>query len=131
MTRADAAPQLLRAGIVRRPHGVRGGVRVESLGDDPRRFRAGLVLVEEESGETLTVRTARAVAGNEVLLSFKGIDTPEGVQRLRGRYLCVRADEARRLGRDEWFVWQLVGLEAVDGAGAVIGTVADVGAGTF
>jgi 16S rRNA processing protein RimM len=130
MTMADAPPQLLRAAVVRRAHGVRGGVRVESLGDDPRRFRSGLVVVVEETGEELVVRSARVVAGNEVLLALKGIDTPEAVARLRGQYLCVRSEDARSLGADEWFVWQLVGLEAIDAGGTVIGTVSDVEPGT-
>lgn len=130
MSMTDAPPQLLRAAVVRRVHGVRGGVRVEVLGDDPGRFRAGLRVVVESTGEELVVRSARVVAGAEALLAFKGIDTPEAAQRLRGDYLCVRPQDARSLGDAEWFVWQLVGLEAVDSAGQSIGTVTDVEPGT-
>ena len=126
----EASPQLIRAAVVRRAHGVHGSVRAESLGDDPARFRAGLHLIGESSGEELVVRSAHTVAGREVLLAFSGIDTPEAAARLRGEYLCVRRQDARPLGADEWFVWQLIGLRAEDTQGRDLGTVEEVEPGS-
>lgn len=125
MTRS-AAPSLLRAALVQRVHGVRGAVKAESLGDDPGRFHAAMELVVESSGERLTVRSVSALTGRELLMSFHGIETPEAAQRLRGAYLCVEPAAARPLGDEEWFVWQLVGLTAVDTEGTVIGEVTEV-----
>ncbi|MGH9464865.1 MAG: ribosome maturation factor RimM, partial [Thermoanaerobaculia bacterium] len=36
-----AAPQLILVGVVRRAHGVRGEILIESLSDVPGRFAAG------------------------------------------------------------------------------------------
>jgi 16S rRNA processing protein RimM len=122
-------PALLRAARVRRPHGVLGEVRVESLGGDARRFRRGVAVVVEEGGRALTVRSARGLPDGDLLLGFAGVDTPEAAALLRGAYLCVEPARARRLPPGEWFVWQLVGLAAVDAEERSIGTVADVEAG--
>jgi 16S rRNA processing protein RimM len=122
-------PALLRAARVRRPHGVRGELSVESLGGDAGRFRRGVKLTVEQTGSILTVRSARNVAGGELLVSFAEIDTPEAAAPLRGAYLCVAPQAVRHLLPGEWFVWQLVGLAAVDGDGHALGEVTDVEAG--
>ncbi|MGP8160433.1 MAG: ribosome maturation factor RimM [Candidatus Dormibacteria bacterium] len=125
----DGRPALLRAARVRRPHGVLGEVRAESLGGDARRFRRGVRVTVEGTGRALTLRSARGLGDGDLLLAFAGIDTPEAAAPLRGAYLCVEPQRARRLPPGEWFVWQLVGLAAVDPEGRPLGVVADVEAG--
>jgi 16S rRNA processing protein RimM len=121
--------RLIRAAMVRRPHGVRGEVRVEALGGDARRFQRGLRLTTEDGSRTLTVRSARQLGDGDLLLGFAGIATPEAAAPLRGAYLCVPEEGARQLPPGEWFVWQLVGMRAVDTEGREIGTVRDVESG--
>jgi 16S rRNA processing protein RimM len=135
---------LIRTARVRRPHGVAGEVRVESLGGDARRFRRGLRLSVEAAPrsapaaairagalpERLTVRSARALGDGDLLLSFMEIGTPEAAGHLRGCYLSVPVEGARCLAGGEWFVWQLVGLAAVDAGGAPLGRVSDVESGS-
>lgn len=121
-----AAPPLLRVAHVRRVHGLRGEVRVQSLGGDARRFRTGTRVVSEAGGRTLTVRSARALDGDELLLSFDELPTREEAAGISGDYLCVSPGAARPLGADEWFVWQLVGLRARSVEGDDLGTVRDV-----
>ena len=67
--------------------------------------------------------------GGDILLAFDGVDTPEAAGLLRGAYLCVEPERARHLPAGEWFVWQLVGLAAVDAEGNGVGVVSDVEAG--
>ncbi|HEX6493109.1 MAG TPA: ribosome maturation factor RimM [Candidatus Dormibacteraeota bacterium] len=127
MTRpADASPPLLRAAHVRRPHGVRGELRVEPLGGDAARFVVGLRLRVETGERTLVVSGARPTGDGDVLLSLEGVTSREAADLLRDVYLCVEAGDARSLGDDEWFVHQLVGLRAVTPEGATVGAVEDV-----
>jgi 16S rRNA processing protein RimM len=127
MTRPpDAPPPLLRAAHVRRPHGLRGELRVEPLGGDAARFEGGLRLRVETGGRTLVVSAARPAGDGDVLLSLEGITTREAADALRDAYLCVEAGDARGLGADEWFVHQLVGLRAVTLEGEPLGAVEDV-----
>jgi 16S rRNA processing protein RimM len=117
---------MLRAALVRGVHGVHGELRVEALGGDLGRFRAGMRLRVEDGGRELRVRSARAGREGSVLLSVGGVDTPEEAKELRGAYLCVDASAARPLDDDEWFVWQLIGMQCVSVDGAPLGTIVDV-----
>ena len=123
------APAKLRAAQVLRAHGVRGEVRAEPIGGDPSRFKPGTRLETEDGARALTVRTSRPGPGNAVLLGFDEITSPTDAALLRGVYLCVDVDAARPLPKDEWFVWQLVGLRVLDTSGAEVGVVDDVESG--
>src|SRR5205823_8536135 len=123
---ADATPPLLRAAHVRRPHGVRGELRVEPLGGDSARFEAGLRLRVEPGGGCLVVSGARPAGDGDVLLTLEGVASREAADALRDAYLCVEAVDARALGAEEWFVHQLVGLRAVTPEGEPVGVVEDV-----
>ncbi len=121
-----AAPERLRALHVRRPHGVRGELRCESLGGDASRFTPGMTL-HGEGGEAYTVVAARPVAGGDVLLALEQVTSRNDAESMRNAYLCVDREAARSLGDDEWFDWQLVGMRVVSsGDGAELGTVRDV-----
>lgn len=121
-----APPVVLRAALVRGVHGVHGELRVEPLGGDASRFGTGTRLRVEDGGRELRVRSARASRDGSVLLSVGGVDTPEQAKELRGAYLCVDATAARQLEDDEWFVWQLIGMQCVSVDGAPLGTIVDV-----
>jgi 16S rRNA processing protein RimM len=121
-----AAPPLVRVAHVRRPHGVRGEVRVQALGGDARRFAPGTVLLRERDGQVLTIGAARPLDGDEVLLTFRELPTREDAAGLTGDYLCVEPSRTRHLPADEWFVWQLIGLRAVCPDGEELGLVQDV-----
>jgi 16S rRNA processing protein RimM len=111
---------------VRRAHGVRGEVRVQTLGGDLARFAAGTRLLGERDRRQLTIRSSRPLDGDEILLTFDELPSREQVAALSGDYLCVERSQARVLPDDEWFVWQLVGLRAVTDEGEVLGVVRDV-----
>jgi 16S rRNA processing protein RimM len=111
---------------VRRVHGVRGEVRVQTLGGDLGRFAPGTSLLAERTRRAVTVLSSRPLDGDEMLLSFEELPTREEVAPLRGDYLCVEPARARALGADEWFVWQLIGLRAVTAEGEDLGRVGDV-----
>lgn len=124
------APARVRVAHVLRPHGVRGDVRVEPLGGDADRFTPGMRVHVAWGGagataRTLVVRSARA-HGAHLLIGFEGIDAPEHAAALRGAYLSVDRSAVRVLPPGEWFVWQIVGMEARDIDGRPLGTVTDV-----
>lgn len=121
-----AAPALLRVAHVRRVHGVRGEVRVQMLGGDRGRFSPGTGLLGEREHRRLTVASSRSLDGDEILLAFEELSSREAAAALTGEYLCVERSQARALGDDEWFIWQLVGLRAVSAAGEDLGVVRDV-----
>ena len=120
------AGAVLRAAFVRRPHGVRGALRVEPLGGDASRFAVGLTLVTDAGGRDVTVRAARPLPDGDMLLELEGVDDRNAAEALRGAYLCVPEAARRPLGEGEWFVYELVGLTARTPDGEDHGVVIDV-----
>lgn len=112
-------------GTIGRAHGLRGEVSVHVHTDEPeRRFTPGASL--RVGDRPRTVASARWHSGT-LLLGLEGVTDRTAAEALRGRELWadVPADEAPA---DEGEYWdrQLVGLEVLDAAGAVAGTIGEV-----
>ncbi|HEY7100167.1 MAG TPA: ribosome maturation factor RimM [Mycobacteriales bacterium] len=118
----------LVVGRIGKPHGVRGEVTVDVRTDDPdARFATGSSLRTEpvERGP-LTVTSAHPRSGG-LVLAFDGVESREAAEALRGTVLVVDSAELPEIeDADEWYDHQIVGLAAVDPAGAALGEVADV-----
>jgi 16S rRNA processing protein RimM len=104
---------------------VRGEFKVRLQTDDPEHL---LTIKRLYLGDETTPRTvlgARLHAGN-ALMRIQGISTPESVERFRGTPLRIRGADARPLGANEYFLYQVIGLEVFDEAGNRLGRVADL-----
>lgn len=112
-------------GTILGTHGIRGEFKVRLQTDDPEHL---LTLKRIYLGNEATPRTVLGVrlhAGN-ALMRLQGISSPETVERFRGTPLRIRGSDARPLAADEYFLYQMVGLEAFDEAGNRLGRVTDV-----
>jgi 16S rRNA processing protein RimM len=115
----------LAVGVILGSHGVRGEAKLRLFTDEPEHLRAiKRVWVGEEptSRRLLGVRFQNDVA----LIRLQGITTPEAAAELRGEIVRIAGADARPLAPGEFFLYQLVGLEAFDEAGAPVGRVVDV-----
>jgi 16S rRNA processing protein RimM len=109
--------EFVTVGRVGRPHGLDGAFVVENGSDDPDRFRIGAVV--HVDGEAREIVLSRRVGGGR-----RAIKLDQGVSR--GQELTVRVDELGAPEADTYYVFQLVGLEAVSGTGTLLGRVKDV-----
>ena len=106
----------MTVGRVGRLHGLGGAFVVERPSDDPDRFAPGTtvyagrkpaaIVESKRSGGRLVVRLDRTVE--------------------RGTVLEVPASELPPAGEGEFYVFQLVGLDAVEEGGRALGRVTDV-----
>jgi len=103
-------------GRVGRPHGLDGSFVVENASDDPRWFRVGARLLVGD-GE-LEVVGARKAAGRPVI-RLAG-DAP------RGTLLQVARDALPPTAEDEYYAFQLVGLDVVEDGDRPLGRVVSV-----
>ncbi len=104
--------QFLECGEVVTTHGITGEVRVYPWCDGPE-FLVTLKRVYLKKGEQqLTVERAR-VHKNIVILKLAGIDTIEQAALLRKKTLYMNRDDAK-LGKDEFFVQDIIGAKVVD-----------------
>jgi 16S rRNA processing protein RimM len=103
-------------GRVGRPHGLDGSFVVERASEDPARFAVGAsVFVDREPAEVL----ARKRSGGRLVVRLDR-DPP------RGASLELPASELPPAGGSAYYVFELVGLTAVEEGGRVLGRVQDV-----
>lgn len=116
-----------RIGVITRAHGVKGGVRVQPLTDDPNRFKGLEAAFLEQGGAPREVMLSDiGVRPDSVTLQIEGVCTKEAAEALRGAYLAVDRAHARKLPPDTWFIADLIGCEVSDHAGKRYGVVEDV-----
>lgn len=114
-------------GIVRRPHGVRGEITVESRFDGDPAWFVGKELSTRRPGEGGAGPPVRVVSarrhGDRWLLGFEGVTSPEAARLLGGLALEARVADLPAADPDHPYHFELVGLEVVDGAGRSLGRV--------
>ncbi|HUP16663.1 MAG TPA: ribosome maturation factor RimM [Acidimicrobiia bacterium] len=113
-------------GTVGKPHGLNGTVVIHPETDNPARFERGQQ-VRDDTGRLLTIdrcQSSQAV----LLVSFAEVSDREGAETLRGATLSIDPLERRTLSADEFWPEDLIGLEARDPTGNVIGSIRAVDA---
>ncbi len=118
----------LKTGIVLKPHGVRGEAKVFPTTDDVNRFKKlKEVIVKPVKGseKTLRIQSARSFK-NLAILKFEGIDTPEEITALAKAELYVTRENAVKLQKDEYFIADLIGMEAISDDDTLRGVIEDV-----
>ena len=109
-------------GVISAPHGVRGTLRVKSLGAG-RHLRRGVEPVVE--GDRRRILAARETPKG-FLIDLEGIEDRDLAGSLRGSELLLGREELDTPEEEEFYVGDMVGLEAYDDAGARVGSVADI-----
>ena len=61
-----------------------------------------------------------------VIIKFVGISDRNAAEALKGKYLYIDRENARKLDEDEYFVADLIGMKVQDGAGNPVGMLSDV-----
>jgi 16S rRNA processing protein RimM len=111
---------LVEIGRVGRPHGLDGAFVVERPSDARDRFAVGATVWA--AGSPAKIVLARRVGGGRLAIKLDA-----AVER--GQVLAVRRADLPEPSPDHYYVFQLVGLEAVETDGAPLGHVRDVLAG--
>ncbi len=117
----------LTIGVLGKPRGVHGDMRVRSYSGEVEHFRAleDVVLVRGDTSRRARVKDVRVVQGLPVI-RFEGVETPEAARSLVGWEISVPRECAAPLGPDEYYWNDLVGCRVtVDGIerGRVIAVV--------
>jgi len=115
--------QFIVVGRVVAPWGARGEIKVEVMTDFPDRFSP-----QEEvhiDSRPMTIERSRWHRGR-VILKLATIDSVEAAQGLRGRFLEVPQSQLRPLPKDEYYQYQLLGLEVWTTGGELLGRIANI-----
>ena len=125
------APALILVGQVGGAFGVKGEVRITTFTAEPLALLEYRDLRREDGSPALTLVSGRA-AKKGLVARAKGVATPEQADALRGLKLYVPRDALPEPDEDEFYLADLIGLEARAPDGALLGrirAVQDFGAG--
>lgn len=103
-------------------HGVRGEVKLWPFTEDPMAVIDYGPLSTKDGARQFEVVRAR-VAKDHLVAVVKGIATREDAERVNGLELYIARDRLPPTGAGEYYHADLIGLRAVDAAGAAIGKV--------
>ncbi|MDP3370813.1 MAG: ribosome maturation factor RimM [Brevundimonas sp.] len=117
--------KLILVGQIAGGFGVKGEVRVTAYTADPMTLLSYGVLLRADGSPGLTLTTARPEK-SAVVGRAKEIATKEQADALRGLKLYIPRDKLPEPDEDEFYLTDLVGLEARDPEGVVLGTVKSV-----
>lgn len=124
----DSLPAGILVGWIRRPHGIRGEVRVEVESDNPERFDPGSELIlrlPAGSCRRLQVKSSR-FDKDSLLICFDGIGDRNEVESWRNARLEIEESKLPALPAGEIYVFELIGCECFDRAAGRLGEVAEV-----
>ena len=95
-------------GLIRKPHGVRGAVKVGPLTDDVARFKQLKVVYIDNN--KYNVEKAQ-INGDEIILTFKEVTSCDMAEDLRNKEIFVEKKDAVELEEGRYFVVDIIGCE--------------------
>jgi 16S rRNA processing protein RimM len=119
LSRSSTDPEHVSVGRVVKAHGLDGSFFVENASEDPERFREGATLYVGR--EPATVVGSKRSGGRPVVRLEP--------QPARGAELTVPRTELPETAEDEYYAFELVGLEVEEEGGRALGRVAEVAPG--
>jgi len=118
-------PVYLVIGYLRRSHGVCGEIIMDLHTDFPQRIKSGRKVLIGEKHQPLTFDTVRP-HNDGLLVSFRGVDTPEDAGKLRNQWVYVKASEVPPLPEGQYYQYEMIGLDVVDENGITLGRLAEI-----
>ena len=110
-------------GLIERPRGLKGELKVRSLTDFPERFAHGARVFVEGLPRIVLHSNWRKGA---VYIYIDGVADHDGAEALRGELIEVPVDERPDTDEPFWYVEEIEGLRVLDEAGLELGCVREV-----
>lgn len=120
----DEGPNRVCLGVIGRPHGVRGLVRVRPFTAEPEAVAAYGLVESEDGARALSLTVVRRTGKGEVVVRVTGVDDRTTAEALTGMRFYVARDRLPPPDDpEEYYHADLVGLAAVGSDGRTLGTV--------
>ena len=118
--------QFLQVGVISTTHGIRGEVKVFPTTDDAARFKKLKKVLLDTGKEQLELEVQSVKFFKQfVIVKFKGIDNINDIEIYKGKSLLVPREDAVALGKDEYYIADLIGMEVFTEEGR-LGVLKDV-----
>ncbi len=117
----------IRIGIVAKPQGIRGEIKVNNLSDTLERFLELEYVFVEDKGNYIRYNVKGTRLGDECAFLFlEKIYDRDAAEALRNKYICVDREHAIKLPEGRYFIFDLIGCTVKTDEGAVLGKVEEV-----
>lgn len=118
---------MFRIGVITSTHGLKGEVKVFPTTDDVNRFKTlKHCVIKTPKGDIPVEKNSCKFFKNMVILSFKGMEDINDIEKYKGCELYVTREDAIPLEEDEYYIADAIGLDIVQEDGSRLGTLADV-----
>lgn len=108
--------QFLQVGVISSTHGIRGEVKVFPTTDDAARFKKLKKVLLDTDREQVELEIQSVKFFKQfVILKFKGIDNINDIEKYKGKSLLVPREDGVPLGRDEYYIADMIGMEVFAG----------------
>ena len=118
--------RFLEAGKIVGTHGIKGMARIQVWADSEdflSNFK--FIYLDENGSEKLEIKSVKP-HGNVALAAFKGIDTIEQAEKLRGAVIYIDRNDAS-LPEGRYFITDLIGCEVFDAdTDELLGKITDI-----
>ncbi|MBD3375712.1 16S rRNA processing protein RimM [candidate division KSB1 bacterium] len=120
-------PDYVVIGVVTKPHGVRGALKIRPLTDEPTRFKdlTELYLAIDGHRTLFEVDSAR-VSSDYVVLKLKGIDHRNQAEHWRQYDIEIPREWVRELPEGQFYYYELMGLKGFLSNGTYLGVLQDI-----
>jgi 16S rRNA processing protein RimM len=121
------AGNLVHIGKIVTTHGYRGEVKVYPLTDFPERFQylKEVSLISPKEQKCLLVERVR-LHKRYIIMKLKDCHTMSEAEALKGWTVAIPEEQVWPLGEDEYYCFQIIGLDVYTDEGLPMGVVRDV-----
>jgi 16S rRNA processing protein RimM len=121
-------PEYVTIGQIKKPHGVKGSLKVEPLTNDPSRFKLldKIYLTFDEKVRKKFSIVQAQIGPQFVYLTLDQITNRDEAEKFRSAYIEIPQDESLPLLQNEHYNFELVGFLVKTNDGKEIGTLKEV-----
>lgn len=118
----------IEAGVLVRPHGVRGEIVADVKSDlvDLLVDGVGIRLVSQAGAESMPKAEQVRVHQGRAVIKFEGADSREAAEALRGSTLWLTREQIGELPEGRYFVDDILGLKVYCESGELLGRIDEV-----
>ena len=121
----DLSGRVLVGKIVR-AHGIKGDVYIHPFSDNPNRFDVGNQIELQDGSKMKITASAKHATKNLYRIHFENVDTRNDAELLIGQNVYVDEKDLPELKEDEFYIFQIIGLDVYDMDGRHLGVVKDL-----
>lgn len=121
-------PEFISIGRVSKAHGIKGEVIVFPITDNADQFRRPMEFFLSNGSQIrdrIEIEKVREQKGR-FIVKLRGFDDRDSAESIRGFYIERRLESDEKLDPDEYYIFDLIGLNVFTTAGEKIGTIGDV-----